>query len=51
MILRLKSGAAFSQVKELQIEYPVSEREEEDNTYFSYNMVVKKAGQHPWRGF
>ena len=34
----IKEQAAFSQVKELQIEYPVSEsEEEEDNTYLSYN--------------
>ena len=32
----IKEQAAFSQVKELQIEYPVSEsEEEEDNTYLS----------------
>ena len=40
----IKEQAAFSQVKELQIEYPVSEsEEEEDNTYLSYNMVVGNA--------
>lgn len=37
----IKEQAAFSQVKDLQIEYPIAENEEEeDNTYLSYNMVV-----------
>ena len=40
----IKEQAAFSQVKDLQIEYPVAENEEEeDNTYLSYNMVVGNA--------
>ena len=34
----------FSQVKDLQEEYPISENEEEeDNTYLSFNMVVGNA--------
>ena len=46
----IKEQAAFSQVKELQIEYPVSEsEEEEDNTYLSYNMVGN--ADVTWRGF
>ena len=40
----IKEQAAFSQVKDLQIEYPIAENEEEeDNTYLSYNMVVGNA--------
>ena len=36
--------ASFSQVKDLQEEYPISENEEEeDNTYLSFNMVVGNA--------
>ena len=37
----LKEQKAFESFRDVRMEYPVSENEgEEDNTYFSYNMVV-----------
>ena len=41
---RILEQAPFSQVKDLEEEYPVAENEEEeDNTYLSFNMVVGNA--------
>ena len=41
---RIPEQTPFSQVKDLQEEYPISENEEEeDNTYLSFNMVVGNA--------
>lgn len=40
----IRDQEAFTQVKDIQKPYPVSEDEgEEDNTYLSYNMVVGEA--------
>lgn len=37
----LKAQEGFDSIRDISMEYPVSENEgEEDNTYFSYNMVV-----------
>ena len=41
---RIPEQTPFSQVKDLQEEYPISENEEEeDNTYLSFNIVVGNA--------
>ena len=41
---RIPEQAPFSQVKDLQEEYPISENEdEEENTYLSFNMVIGNA--------